>query len=59
MDINQVLPEVRSSASAINNASIFGSQHKDNTNLIASQMQMHFWIHNVTCFKYDYNKTKC
>ncbi len=59
VDTNQVLPKVVPSASATPDGSIFASQLKDNTNLVASQVQMHSWTHNATCFKYDHNKTQC
>ncbi len=59
VDTNQVLSEIGPSASAAPDAFVFASQLKDDTNLVASQMQIHSWIHNAIYFKYGHNKTQC
>ena len=41
VDINQVLPKVGSSASAIENAFVFTLQFQNDVNLVAFQVQMH------------------
>lgn len=61
MDTNKVLPEVKPAAaiSSEDEASSFALQLKDNANHIISQVQMHSWNYNATCFKYGCNKTQC
>ncbi len=58
MDTNQVLLRAGPSVSAIKDVSVFTSQLKNDTNLVASWVQMYFWTYNDTCFKYGYNKTQ-
>lgn len=59
VDTNQVLLEIGPSVSATNDLFVFTLQLKDDANFVASQVQMHFWTHNATYFKYGHNKTKC